>query len=191
MAFCTNCGRPLDENTNVCTFCNPQAEQSATDNGNQGSSSQGSSSQGTYSQGTASKENFFQKLTNTPDTTAEYDPKDIADNKLLALLSYIGILVLIPMFVAPNSKFTRYHVRQGFTLFLADVGVAIINYLLGLIKVTRYIWGIPYQTTPGIIGFISWILGIPLFCLSIIGIINAYQGKAMELPFIGKIQIIK
>lgn len=134
---------------------------------------------------------FFQKLTNTPDTTAEYDPKDIADNKLLALLSYIGILVLIPMFVAPNSKFTRYHVRQGFTLFLADVGVAIINYLLGLIKVTRYIWGIPYQTTPGIIGFISWILGIPLFCLSIIGIINAYQGKAMELPFIGKIQIIK
>ena len=97
MAFCTNCGRPLDENTNVCTFCNPQAEQSATDNGNQGSSSQGSSSQGTYSQGTysqgtASKESFFQKLTNTPDTTAEYDPKDIADNKLLALLSYIDIL---------------------------------------------------------------------------------------------------
>ena len=36
-------------------------------------------------------------LNNTPDTTANYDPKDIEDNKVLALFSYIGLLFLIPL----------------------------------------------------------------------------------------------
>ena len=176
MAFCSNCGKQLDENTNVCTSCNAQAEQSATTENNQG---------------TTSQPNVFEKLNNTSDTTAEYDAKDIADNKVMALLSYIGILVLIPMFAAPNSKYARYHVRQGFNLFLAYIGLFIINFLSRFIKTTKYVWGIPYQTTPGIIVFIVWLLGIPLFVLSILGIINAYKGKAKELPIIGKFKILK
>ncbi|NLO09471.1 MAG: hypothetical protein GX129_06325 [Clostridiales bacterium] len=176
MAFCSNCGKQLDENTNVCSSCNAQAEQSASTDNNQGSTSQ---------------PNVFQKMNNTSDTTAEYDAKDIADNKVMALLSYLGILVLIPMFAAPNSKFTRFHVRQGFTLFLAYIGLFIVNFLLGMIKTTHYVWGVPYQATPGIVVFIGWLLGIPLFILSILGIINAYQGRAKELPIIGKFKILK
>ena len=176
MAFCSNCGKQLDENTGVCTSCNVQAEQSATRENDQEKNSQA---------------NFFQKLNDTTDTTAEYDPKDIADNKIMALLSYFGILVLIPMFAAPNSKFTRFHVKQGFTLFLAYIAYGILRFILGLIRTTDYIWGIPYYTTPGIVVLIGWLIGIPLFVLSIIGIINAYQGKAKELPIIGKFQILK
>jgi uncharacterized membrane protein len=176
MAYCPNCGQPLDENTNVCTSCNAQAEQSASNENTQKSTSQAS---------------FFQKLTDTPDSTTDYDAKDVADNKIMALLSYLGILVLIPMFAAQNSKFARYHVKQGFNLFLAYIAYAIVNYLLGMIRVTRYVWGIPYRTTPGIIVFICWLIGIPLFVLSILGIINAVQGKAKELPIIGKFKILK
>ena len=36
-------------------------------------------------------------INNTPDTTAEYDPKDIADNKVMAVLAYLSWLVLIPL----------------------------------------------------------------------------------------------
>jgi uncharacterized membrane protein len=60
-----------------------------------------------------------------------------------------------------------------------------------MIKTTHYLWGVPYQSTPGIIVFIGWLIAVPLYVLSIIGIINAYQGKAKELPIIGKIKIIK
>ena len=42
-------------------------------------------------------------LNNTPDTTANYDPKDIEDNKVLALFSYIGLLFLIPLLAAKDS----------------------------------------------------------------------------------------
>ena len=176
MAFCPKCGKQLEENTTVCPSCNAQEEQSATTENTQGTSSQ---------------PNVLQKLNNTSDTTSEYDAKDIADNKLMALLSYLSILVLVPMFAAPNSKFTRFHVKQGFTLFLAYIGLFIVNFLLGMIKTTHYIWGVPYQTTPGIVVFIGWLLGIPLFVLSILGIINAVQGRAKELPIIGKITILK
>lgn len=175
MAFCTHCGSKLDENTNTCPSCSePAGQNTGADN--------------TQSR---SQENVFQKLNNTSDTTGEYDAKDIADNKVMAILSYIGILVLVPMFAAPNSKFARYHVKQGFNLFLGYIGLAIINFLLGMIKTTRYIWGIPYQTTPAIVVLIGWLLGIPLFVLSILGIINASQGRAKELPIIGKFSILK
>lgn len=175
MAFCSNCGTQLDEN-NVCPSCSAKAEQSAANNNSQGSQPQA---------------NLFQKISNTSDTTANYDAKDIADNKIMAVLAYIGILVLVPMFAAPNSKFARYHTRQGFTLFLLDIGLVIINFLLGLIKTTRYVWGIPYQGTPGIVIFIGWLISLPLLALSIIGIINAATGKAKELPVIGKFTLLK
>lgn len=135
--------------------------------------------------------NAFQKLNDTKDTTGEYDEKDINDNKLMAVLAYLGILVFIPMFAAPNSKYARFHTKQGFNLFLLYIGYSIINFLFRLVKVTRYVWSIPYQTTPGILIFIGWLIGIPLFILSILGIINAVQGRAKELPIIGKIQILK
>lgn len=186
MAFCSNCGQKLDDNTNICPSCSVQEEQATTTENTQGANTQGANTQGA-----ASQPNVFQKLNDTSDTTSEYDSKDIENNKILALLSYLSILVLIPMFVAPNSKFARYHVKQGFTLFLAYIGLAIVNFLLGFIKTTKYVWGIPYQTTPGIVVFIGWLLSIPLLILSILGIINAVQGKAKELPIIGKFTILK
>ena len=39
------------------------------------------------------------------DYTAEQDPQDVQDNKAMAVLAYIGILVLIPLFAAKKSKF--------------------------------------------------------------------------------------
>ncbi|HHV09622.1 MAG TPA: zinc-ribbon domain-containing protein [Clostridiales bacterium] len=178
MAFCVNCGTQMDENTKVCPSCGTEAGQSPAA-GNP------------VPPPSASQPNLFQKLNDTAETTAEYDPKDIADNKLMAALSYIGILVLIPWLAAPNSRFVRYHARQGLTLFIAYIAYFVIRFLLGLIKTTRYAWGIPYQTTPGIILFISWLIGIPLFILSVIGIINVIQGRAKELPVIGKLNIVK
>lgn len=175
MAFCSKCGTQLDENSNICPSCKVTAEQNVTQNNTQ----------------FTSQANILHKLNDTSDTTGEYDPKDIADNKLMAVLSYLWILVLIPLLAAPNSKFARYHAKQGFTLFVLYIGHAIIKFLLGFIKTTHYLWGVPYQATPGIIVLIGWLIGVPLFILSVIGIINAYQGKAKELPIIGKINILK
>ncbi|MBR5767385.1 MAG: hypothetical protein IKX86_01730 [Clostridia bacterium] len=105
------------------------------------------------------------------------DEKDIADNKVMAILAYIWILFLIPLFAAKESKFARFHTNQGIILFIASIAFGIVNAILGLIPVVGAI--------------ISVILWICLAVFFILGIVNAVQGKAKELPFIGGIKILK
>ena len=109
---------------------------------------------------------------NAADTTAAYDQADINANKVMAILAYIGILVLIPLFAAKDSKFARFHTNQGLLLFI----VAIIASVISRIHV---------------IGFIGALIGFITFIFAIIGIVYAAQGKAKELPFIGKYKILK
>ncbi len=115
------------------------------------------------------QQNAFQ---NTPDTTAEYDPADIEKNKTMAGLAYL--LFFLPLVVCPESKFGRYHANQGLVLLLLAI---IGNVVLGIIPI------------------IGWILmpifGILVLILFIIGLINGLNGKAKELPVIGKIKLLK
>ncbi len=126
----------------------------------------------------------LEDLNNTSDTTAEYEQEDIAKNKVFAILSYIAILWVVPLLAAPNSKFAKFHANQGLVLFIVEViwGVAsaIVNLVLGWIPVVG-----------AVIGLVMWLLGLVLLAPMVIGIINAANGKAKELPFIGKIQILK
>ncbi len=98
------------------------------------------------------------------------DAKDIEDNKVMALLSYIGVLVLVPLLAKKDSKYAQFHAKQGLVLFLGEV----INGILYLIPGVNFVWF-----------FIGWIVSIFFIILSIMGIINAYQGHAKELPVIG------
>ena len=41
-------------------------------------------------------------------------------NKVMAILSYFGILVLIPIFAAKDDAFARYHANQGLVLLIAS-----------------------------------------------------------------------
>lgn len=118
-------------------------------------------------------------FTDTKDDTAEFDKKDIEDNSVMALLAYIWILWLIPLLAAKESKFARYHTNQGLVLFILEM---IVGVVLGSLS-----W-IP---TIGII-FTILLSICELLCLilAVIGIINAVQGQAKELPLIGKFKLI-
>lgn len=120
----------------------------------------------------------------TPDTTSSYQESDIAGNKVMAVLSYLWILVLIPVLAAANSPYARFHASQGLNLLLANIawGVVsvILSFILGFIPVINLLWGL-----------VSWLVGIALFVMAILGIVNAVQGKAKELPLIGSIRILK
>jgi len=106
------------------------------------------------------------------DYSDEMDPDDVSKNKLYAILAYIGILVIVPLIVAKDSKFARFHTNQGLILFI----LAIICSCLTRLKV---------------IGWLFSILGIVIFILAVVGIIYAAQGKAKELPVIGNWKILK
>lgn len=173
VAFCPNCGTPVQ---NAAQQPNQQAYQQPNQQGNDFSTA-------------------FKNLNNTADTTAQFDPADIAANKLMGVLSYLGLLVLIPIFAAPKSKFARFHANQGLTLLIVNAAYTVLSVLLNLIKVTsvEYFLGYPYEVTktPWIITLLLWLIVIPILALAVLGIINAAQGKAKELPVIGKISLLK
>lgn len=111
------------------------------------------------------------QLNNTADTTSEYDAQDIEANKVMALLAYI--IFLIPLLAAKDSKFARFHTNQGLVLFLC----ALITSVVAVIPVLGWI--------------LSSLASIGITVLAIIGIINAINGRAKELPLIGKFKLLK
>ena len=134
----------------------------------------------------AENENFFKKLVNTPDHTAEFEQSDIEANKAMGILSYIGILVLIPIFAAKGSKYARFHANQGLVLLIADAATGIA------VSVTRKILGlISWVLNLTLGGLLSTVVYLAIAGLVVFGIIFAAKGKAKELPLIGKFRILK
>ncbi|MGN0171397.1 MAG: zinc-ribbon domain-containing protein [Acutalibacteraceae bacterium] len=207
MKFCSFCGNQLEDNARFCTACGqacapaqqpsqtpPETAEQPYNNPAGQAYNPAGQQQGAPSVG-QSVSDAFHKFNDTDDTTASFDPNDIQQNKVLAVLSYFGILCLIPLLAGKNSPFARFHAGQGLTLFLIDIAYGILSALLGLIKVpsVTYLFGIPYQTyaTPWFVSLIIFLVGIPLLVLAILGIVNAATGKAKELPLIGKIRLFR
>ncbi len=179
MAFCPKCGTQVDDGAAFCPSCgNVLGQQQAP-------------------QGGFNPQSTVSKVMDTADTTAEFDPADINQNKAMAILSYLGILVLIPIFAAKNSKYARYHANQGLVLLITEVILSLCYSILtyGIIYniFTTSYWGI--RTVNGFGIALGSILGLAVSVVSIafiiIGIINANKGVAKELPIIGKFKILK
>jgi uncharacterized membrane protein len=111
------------------------------------------------------------------------DAADIEQNKVYAVLAYLGILFLIPLLAAPNSRFARYHTNQGIVLFLATLVIA-----AGSIPLFFLSWFPILGCLTAVAPFVAM---AGAFVLMILGIVNAASGKYEPLPLIGGIQILK
>lgn len=167
MAFCGKCGAKINEGVKFCQGCGAS----------------------TYSEDNISTQNIQGNTQNSNininSNTATYEVNDIEQNKVMAILAYIGILVLVPLFAAKESKFAKYHTNQGLILFICEI-VYIIAYTI----VTQILLAISWRLSLFLSPILS-LLGLVFFVLSIIGIINAAQGKEKPLPVIGKFMILK
>ena len=169
MAFCGNCGTKIDDNAKFCPGCGQAVEAPATEQIKTEATEQPKAEQAQGQQNDLSAK--VANLNNTKDTTDQFDKDDIEKNKAMGLLAYI--LFFIPLLAAKDSPFARYHANQGLVLFLCGL-------------ISSVLWIIP------ILGWIiAPILSIVITVLAVIGIINALNGKAKELPIIGKFNILK
>lgn len=172
MIYCGKCGAQMEDTANVCPNCGePVAapQQQMPPQGNQ-------------------KDDLGSKLAalnDTADTTGDFDPADIEQNKVMAILAYLGWLVLIPIFAAPNSKFARYHANQGLVLAIAEIGWSVVT---GILKA---ILGLISAQLASVVGFVLGIANLVFLVGTVLGIVNAANGKAKELPIIGKFKILK
>ena len=142
MANCKKCGVELAEDAKVCPACGAEVE------------AENASSE--------KIEETIKNLNNTADSTDEFDAKDIEDNKVISILAYIGLLFLIPLLAAPNSKFAKYHTNQGLVLFIVDIIVGIaVGFVCGILAFIPVIGWI-------IAGLISFVAGALVLVLMII-----------------------
>lgn len=139
----------------------------------------------------------FEKILETEDHSKEYTKKDINSNKTIAALSYIGPLAVVSYIKKDNSKYINFHAMQGINLLIIWIIYSVTYGLLSLIKVTKscdhFLWyvGNCVEVTPWWITMPLNIIGLILFAISLIGVINAFSGKAKKLPLISNIKFIK
>ena len=130
-----------------------------------------------------------EELENKPaenNAQAEVTPEDVQNNKVFAILAYIGILVLVPILAAKESKFARFHANQGLVLFICEAAWGIISYIISYLLAVSFSFGLL-----GLWSLISWLVCIGFLVFAIIGIVNAAQGSTKPMPLFGKFKILK
>ena len=111
------------------------------------------------------------------DHTSEFDPKDISENKVIAMLVYLlgPIGVIIALLASGTSKYAGFHVRQSLKLtvieILASIGLAAFTLLMVLLR------------GEVLAAFLAVILYATLLAIRVISFLQICKGQAKE-PFI-------
>ena len=97
--------------------------------------------------------------------------KEVKNDDIVAVLSYV-IIGIVWYFVddkMKKSSFAGFHVRQALNLWIISICIQIVL---------------------SILIFVGWLImpfvGLLIFVLWLMGIINAINGKKTKLPLIGK-----
>lgn len=181
MKICPKCGTPLEDSVNFCTTCGvnfepaPAAKEPAKENVQNNYSNQ----QTPYGQN-----QFFgqQPPYSAPadpfDHTNEFDPRDISDNKVIAMLIYLmGIAgVLIALLSQNRSAYVAFHLRQALKFMVC-------NSLLVIIAVV-FSWTF-------IVPIVCAIAIIVLLVVKIICFVDICNGKAKEPAIIKNLEFLK
>lgn len=152
MKNCPNCGKVLDDSAVFCPTCGANLQNGAQPNA-------------------APAVNPF-------DHTAEFDAKDISDNKVIAMLTYLlgPIGIIISLLAASTSPYAAFHVRQALKFTVVEILLAIATALLA--------WTI-------IVPIAAGIAMIVLVVLEIIAFFQICNGKAVEPAIIRSLKFLK
>ena len=154
MVLCKKCGVLFEEKEERCPHCGTSRIFSQVD-----------------------VEGAAKKVFGTPDYTKDHHSGDIVRNKGMACLSYLSVLVVIPLILGWRSKFVRFHAMQGVVLCVAGLAVkAIADFIIKVFPIFIMKW---------IISIASSAVGLGIAALSVLGLIYALTGRAKEIPIAG------
>lgn len=161
MKTCPNCNNQLEDNAAFCNYCGYNFfVQQPGDRPFQDAPAYGPA------------------IIDPTDHTAEFDKKDISDNKVIAMVVYLlgTIGILIALLAGNSSPYAFFHVRQALKIVVCEVLVVIATSVL------------------------CWTLIVPIagvVCLGILTVIKIIcfvdicQGKAKEPAIIKNLTFLK
>lgn len=156
--FCNNCGKEIADDMKFCDGCGRPVGQQPN--------------------AAPQQPNPYQQTPpNTPPPVYQQDQPTMSaedkNNKVIFVLSYLGILFFLPLVVCPNSNVGKFHANQGLLLLLASIAGSIVFAIL-----TAIVWAL---------AFLSTLYSLAMLALMIYGMVNAYNEKTIPLPVIGKL----
>ena len=95
---------------------------------------------------------------------AQHSPEK---NTLMAVLAYIGPLIIVPYLAAKDDPFVKFHIKQGLLLVIIEVATWML------------------MTTLWILFPLLQLVNLAVLVLAIIGIVRAAKGLTKELPLVG------
>ena len=112
------------------------------------------------------------------DHTAEFDAKDISDNKVISMLVYLmgAIGIVIALLAANTSPYAAFHVRQALKFTVVTILLAIVTAVL--------CWTI-------IVPIVAGIAAIALLVIKVICFFQICKGKAVEPYLIRNLTFLK
>ena len=151
MKFCPNCHLTYDDSANVCGQCGTPLSY-------------------------IPNEVISQPAVDPADHTAEFDPADISENKVMAMAAYLlGALgIVIAMLAAGSSPYTGFHVKQALKLTVFTAIVTVIGVIIPFV---------------GWLAACVWI--VIALVLTIIALVGIGKGQARELPIIKNVKFLK
>lgn len=102
------------------------------------------------------RDQTIQAVSATPETIREQD-------KIMLVLSYLGIFSLIPLLTVKDSDYVKWHAKNGLALFIA-----------GLVAITLLGW----------IPFVGCAAGTGMMVLWVMGMVKALAGVRWRIPLV-------
>lgn len=154
--------------------------------------------------GTPNQNNFMDKIKKLLFGTTEYqmDPQDIAANKAVGIVSCFWILFFVPLCSNGSSVYNRFKANQSLWVLITNAALGIAYLILSTIvnlifpPVADSFYGFVYDYRPNAVAVIfnvifAIVCYVPALFMWIMNLVYAVQGRAKELPIVGKIRIIK
>ena len=154
MKQCVNCGAELDDSIAFCPNC------------------------GASQNGAPAYTPVPAPVVDPYDHTAEFDPKDISDNKVYCMLIYLASVagIIIALLASNDSPFIRFHVRQCVKITVCELLIGVISAVLC------------WTVIAPILGGICMLI---LLVVQIICFVRICKGEAKEAPIICKFGFLR
>lgn len=167
MKICPKCNQPVADDAAFCVNCGTQFganQQQPPYNGQQG-----------YQ---VPPQQAYAPPYDPYDHTAEFDPKDISDNKVISMLVYLmgAVGIIIALLASSTSPYAAFHVRQALKF-------TVVTILMSLCAVLLF-WTIIVPIAYAVMLIVLWVIKIICF-------FQICSGKAKEPPIIRSLTFLK